>query len=217
MLDRIFSEAKLRKDDFPGGDGYYVRTHDGKRIGPMTGERAASAQSVRSLHALLPSPSAEREFNIVRTTNDVQRVASAWREAGGSVFKVQLKAQVKWDFNHALSCAACNHCFELVIIIFCFFCTVLAFMLLNTKQVGRPRAARPLVPLLISTTLPARTRDCRATAVATVADEEGARTGRAGPGVLFRLPVLHDDRRRHRDGTQVDAEVAPRQQRSLRE
>ena len=81
---------------------------------------------------------AEREFNIVRQTDDVLRVASAWRESGGAVFKVQLKAQVKWDFQHALSCTACNHCFELVIIVFCFFCTLLAFLLLNTKQAPSP-------------------------------------------------------------------------------
>ena len=37
----------------------------------------------------------EREFNIVRTTNDVLRVASAWRESGGAVFKVQLKSQAR--------------------------------------------------------------------------------------------------------------------------
>ena len=39
MLDRIFSEHKLRGGDssrFPGGDGYYVRTTDGKRIGAHT-------------------------------------------------------------------------------------------------------------------------------------------------------------------------------------
>lgn len=81
----------------------------------------------------------EREFNIVRTTNDVLRVASAWRESGGAVFKVQLKSQVKWDFKHALSCTACNHCFELVTIVFCFFCTICAFLLLNTKQLKKER------------------------------------------------------------------------------
>ena len=81
----------------------------------------------------------EREFNIVRTTNDVLRVASAWRESGGAVFKVQLKSQVKWDFKHALSCTAFNHCFELATIVFCFFCTICAFLLLNTKQLKKER------------------------------------------------------------------------------
>jgi hypothetical protein len=39
MLDRIFSEHKLRGSDstrFPGGDGYFVRTTDGKRIGSLS-------------------------------------------------------------------------------------------------------------------------------------------------------------------------------------
>ena len=44
---------------------------------------------------LLLGPMTEREFNIVRTTNDVLRVASAWRESGGAVFKVQLKSQAR--------------------------------------------------------------------------------------------------------------------------
>ena len=37
MLDRIFSETKLRNGESAGGDGYFVRTTDGKRIGPMSG------------------------------------------------------------------------------------------------------------------------------------------------------------------------------------
>lgn len=82
---------------------------------------------------------AEREFNIVRATDDVLRVASAWRESGGAIFKVELKQRVLWDVRHALSCKAFNHCFELVIIVFCFFCTLLSFALLNTKQMKKER------------------------------------------------------------------------------
>ena len=50
MLDRIFSETKLRNGDCPGGDGYYVRTKDGKKIGmkPAGGIRTAK----QSLHYL---------------------------------------------------------------------------------------------------------------------------------------------------------------------
>ena len=89
MLDRIFSEHKLRGGDssrFPGGDGYYVRTTDGKRIGAH-----ATAGAARPCVSCVPwprerarhgaracaGPMTEREFNIVRTTNDVLRVASA--------------------------------------------------------------------------------------------------------------------------------------------
>ena len=73
MLDRIHSECKLRGVDAISGDGYFVRTLDGKRIGPMS----------------------EREFSIVRSTDDVLRVASAWRESGGAIFKVQLTQRVR--------------------------------------------------------------------------------------------------------------------------
>ena len=155
MLDRIFSEHKLRGGDsnrFPGGDGYFVRTTDGKRIGVWAPEATArhcvsclSRLRHRAHHRAhhcahhCAGPMTEREFNIVRTTNDVLRVASAWRESGGAVFKVQLKSQVKWDFKHALSCTACNHCFELATIVFCFFCTICAFLLLNTKQLKKER------------------------------------------------------------------------------
>lgn len=38
MLDRIYSETKLRGGESVGGDGYFVRTKDGKRVGPMTGD-----------------------------------------------------------------------------------------------------------------------------------------------------------------------------------
>ena len=89
MLDRIFSEHKLRGSDssrFPGGDGYYVRTTDGKRIGAHATADAArpccvSRPRQRARHCArdCAGPMTEREFNIVRTTNDVLRVASAWR------------------------------------------------------------------------------------------------------------------------------------------
>ena len=46
---------------------------------------------------------------------------------------------MKWDFKHALSCTAFNHCFELATIVFCFFCTICAFLLLNTKQLKKER------------------------------------------------------------------------------
>lgn len=49
MLDRIYSEHKLRNDGNydPGGDGYFVRTTDGKRIGPMSGACASSPHAAR--------------------------------------------------------------------------------------------------------------------------------------------------------------------------
>ena len=89
MLDRIFSEHKLRGGDssrFPGGDGYYVRTTDGKRIGAWVAADAARPcvscvprPRERARHGArdCAAPMTEREFNIVRTTNDVLRVASA--------------------------------------------------------------------------------------------------------------------------------------------
>ena len=52
MLDRIFSEHKLRGGDssrFPGGDGYYVRTTDGKRIGAHA-TAALPAPACRACH-----------------------------------------------------------------------------------------------------------------------------------------------------------------------
>ena len=54
MLDRIFSEHKLRGGDssrFPGGDGYYVRTTDGKRIGAH-----ATASAARPCVSCMPRP-----------------------------------------------------------------------------------------------------------------------------------------------------------------
>ena len=86
MLDRIFSEHKLRGGDssrFPGGDGYYVRTTDGKRIGARATARPCVScvprprQRARHGARACAGPMTEREFNIVRTTNDVLRVASA--------------------------------------------------------------------------------------------------------------------------------------------
>ena len=67
------------------------------------------------------------------------QVASAWREAGGNVYKVDMQRRVRWDLQHACSCKACNHAFELMIIIFCFLCTLFSFSLLGTKEMQRER------------------------------------------------------------------------------
>ena len=65
----------------------------------------------------------EREFEHLRRIEDINSVASAWRVAGGTFYKVQLRRKLVWDLSHVLSCRAFHHCFELVIIIFCFAAT----------------------------------------------------------------------------------------------
>ena len=67
------------------------------------------------------------------------RVCSAWRIEGGCFYKVELRRRIKWDWQHACSCKACNHLFELFIIIFCFACTLFVFSLLSTKELRRER------------------------------------------------------------------------------
>ena len=91
-----------------GGDGYYVRTTESDKIGPMT----------------------EGQFNALRDSPEVDQIASAWRVAGGAFFKINLQRSVVCDASHAFSLKACNHVCELVIIILCFVCTIGVFWLL---------------------------------------------------------------------------------------
>ena len=83
---------------------------------------------------------AEAQFNALRDSSDVEEIASAWRVAGGAFFKVQLRRSVVCDARHAFSLKSCSHVCELLLIIFCFGCTVGVFMLLaRSPQMERER------------------------------------------------------------------------------
>lgn len=102
-------ESRLAGGETPGDDnGYFIRTKEGKKLGPME----------------------EYQFNALRSSEDVAKIASAWRMAGGNFYKVQLSRKVICDARHACSFKACNHFFELFIIILCFGCTCGVFMML---------------------------------------------------------------------------------------
>ena len=103
-------QARLRdgESSADGDDGYYVRTKENVKIGPMS----------------------EAHFNALRDSPDIEEIASAWRVSGGAFFKVQLKRSVVCDASHAFSLKACNHVCELVIIVICFGCTVGVFFVL---------------------------------------------------------------------------------------
>ncbi|KAL1530293.1 hypothetical protein AB1Y20_001204 [Prymnesium parvum] len=138
MTYLVSLRARL-KDEDRGDDGYFVRLHDGVKIGPML----------------------EREFMHVRGSDEISQVASAWRVAGGTFYKVELRhaylptlpsiraaphddvharrRRLVCDMQHMLSCKACHHCFELVIIVFCFICTAGSFALLNTPALRKER------------------------------------------------------------------------------
>mmetsp|Transcript_8246 Transcript_8246/g.19732 ORF Transcript_8246/g.19732 Transcript_8246/m.19732 type:complete len:123 (+) Transcript_8246:149-517(+) len=75
----------------------------------------------------------------VRGSDEISQVASAWRVAGGTFYKVELRRRLVCDMQHMLSCKACHHCFELVIIVFCFICTAGSFALLNTPALRKER------------------------------------------------------------------------------
>ena len=80
-------------------------------------------------------------------------VASAWRIAGGQFYKVELKRRVTWE--RCFTCAACNHIFELVIVVVCFAMCAFSIALLRydpklRKQVDREAAeAGPATMYLI--------------------------------------------------------------------
>jgi hypothetical protein len=88
MLDRIFSEHKLRGGDssrFPGGDGYYVRTTDGKRIGAHS-RRCPPLLRVTTAPACSPLRSRLRRSDdrarVQHRTHDQRRAARGQRVAG---------------------------------------------------------------------------------------------------------------------------------------
>ena len=114
-------ESRLQGGETSSDDnGYFIRTNAGKKLGPME----------------------EYQFNALRSSEDVAKIASAWRMAGGSFYKVQLSRKVICDTRHACSFKACNHFFELFIIILCFGCTCGVFaMLFRSKD---PKVQREL-------------------------------------------------------------------------
>ena len=113
-------QARLGNDGDPdtGGDGYYVRTKENAKLGPMS----------------------EAHFNALRDSPDIDEVISAWRVSGGAFFKIKLQRSVVCDARHAFSFKAVNHICEMVIIILCFGCTIgVFFLLLNSKQMEKER------------------------------------------------------------------------------
>ena len=99
-------QARMRAgegvDGADGTDGYYVRTTGNEKIGPMS----------------------EAHFVALRDSADVAEISSAWRMAGGAFFKVKLTRSVVCDTSHAFSLKARNHVCEILVIVFCFCCTV---------------------------------------------------------------------------------------------
>ena len=115
--------------DAADADGYYLRTKFAEAVvGPLS----------------------ETDFDSVRNDDDV---ASAWRIAGGQFYKVELKRRVTWE--RCFTCAACNHIFELVIVVVCFAMCAFSIALLRydpklRKQVDREAAeAGPATMYLI--------------------------------------------------------------------
>ena len=110
------------------GDGYYVRTKEDAKLGPMS----------------------ERQFNALRDSKDIDRVLSAWRQSGGAFYKVQLRRSIVCDTRHAFSLKACHHVFEMAIIIFCFSCTVAVLVLLvRSPQLKKEQPPPPMWRLLL--------------------------------------------------------------------
>jgi hypothetical protein len=141
-------EARLSDPDVSdkSGDGYYVRTKDGRKVGPMVGARwpLFSHPSPMSRANLSPkhrtdrvSP-AEYQFRNLQKSEDTAEIASAWRMAGGNYYKVELSRGVVFD--RACSCKACGHVCELLIIIVCFLSIVGVFIfLINSKVMEKER------------------------------------------------------------------------------
>ena len=98
--------------------------------------------------AVLSIPSVVSAFSDGRAPR-----ASAWRIAGGQFYKVELKRRVTWE--RCFTCAACNHIFELVIVVVCFAMCAFSIALLRydpklRKQVDREAAeAGPATMYLI--------------------------------------------------------------------
>ena len=114
MTMLVALEARLNGGEGASDDnGYFVRTTSGKKLGPME----------------------EYQFNALRHSSDVTKIASAWRMAGANFYKIELHRKTIWDAKHACSLKAWNQVCELIIIIVCFACTIGVFvMLLNTKD-----------------------------------------------------------------------------------
>lgn len=268
----------------------------------------------------LPRALAEREFMTVRSSQDVEKISKAWRVAGGTFYKVELRCselscgrsnpqratpkadnvapsargrrQLVCDMQHAFSCKvwpsalppelrlrtplppqsrhapvrmysfafasaayrticsacessgdgsspvqclccfrvrqACHHCFELVIIVFCFICTAGSFMLLNSDVLRKERDEVP--PALwekgVWEVIAAVSIAGRCTAAQTgsggcvnIADRPSCRAallpGGAGYDTLPDAPLPDNGRRGDSDDQEAAREVAQRQHRRL--
>ena len=117
-------QARLRdgEDAVDGADGYYIRTKDDDKLGPMSGARLSLFFMRAFFFAHLQMCTcclAESQFNALRSSSDVAEIASAWRVSGGAFFKVQLQRSIVCDTSHLFSLKAINHICELVIIVVC--------------------------------------------------------------------------------------------------
>ena len=97
--DDFFDRQLERPDGEPGGDGYYVRTSDGRLIGPLY----------------------EHRFKRLRSGRQKHRIRSAYRLSAGHVFPITLRTRFVW--SNVCSCAACGHALELCIVFIAFAST----------------------------------------------------------------------------------------------
>ena len=118
--DDFFDRQLERPDGEPGGDGYYVRTSEGRLIGPLY----------------------EHRFERLRSGRQKHRIRSAYRLSAGHVFPITLRTRFVW--SNVCSCAACGHALELCIVFIAFAST--ARPIPSPSRAPIPRAAARLPP-----------------------------------------------------------------------
>jgi hypothetical protein len=93
-------------------DGYYYRNKEGESVGPISKPR----------------------FERLRSSGAISAGTKAWRIAGGSAYKVQLKETLVWDASHVYSCKSCSHMFELCSISITSLMTMSVFWIVDWEK-----------------------------------------------------------------------------------
>ena len=147
-------QSRLEDDPPDGEDGYFVRTKDNVKMGPMSGATACRTQTLRALRARVLPPRltqrpcsarpfslcAENHFEALRSSEDISKIASAWRMAGGNFYKISLNRGIVCDADHLFSLQAIGHACELVVLVLCFGATGAVFLMVSrSEQLARER------------------------------------------------------------------------------
>ena len=76
----------------------------------------------------------EHQFEALRGSEDINKIESAWRMAGGNFYKINLNRGIVCDADHLFSLQAIGHACELLVLVLCFGATGAVFFMVSRSE-----------------------------------------------------------------------------------